>query len=423
VSHADNASVIETVTYQQNSRNLPYMFDNLKTATEYNFKVRACSELTRKCGNWSEVVNGMTMDGTSSAPINLLVSCSHFNVSRRSQVSVQWQPPLNKNGKLISYHVVLDGSATYRSEYGTIKNETWGPKVKSVNETLHKALYDGVPPNTNYTISVSGITRAKRPGDIASATCRMPPTLPDSIGRFMWGKVKTETGNWVFKLFLPRISERNGPICCYRIYLVRMGANIKNQQQLPPPEDLEVMTYHEVHSANNTRGGAYLAEVLPSDDFHSKIFLGDGRNINSNATARSNAYTGSCKVCTQRVLRRPKKPFVSTTTTTAATPKDGTTSFNEIADEYPEEDEGATEATTKTTPSRRRKRKRRRRRQHDDEDAVDVEDIESAAVTLPPITIHSTSFDIYDGHLDMASNYTGFVEVIGACVKILFAEK
>lgn len=251
----------------------------LRTATEYKFKVRACSELTKVCGNWSATAVGTTMDGTSSAPLNLQVECHYSNVSHRTTVSAQWEPPLHRNGKITTYHIVLDGLATFRSDKGTPRNETYGPKVKSVDEKLQKAEYESVPLNTNYTIHVSGVTRSKRPGDFASATCQMPKTIPE-IGPILWGKVKTETDHWIMKLFLPRISERFGPICGYRIYLVRMPPLVTEaNKHLPPADELDISTYEAVHAANNTSGGAYIAEILPYDDYQPEVILGDGHSV------------------------------------------------------------------------------------------------------------------------------------------------
>lgn len=256
----------------------PFEFQ-LRTATEYKFKVRACSELTKLCGNWSAIAVGTTMDGTSSAPLNLQVECNYSNLSGRTTVSAQWEPPLNRNGKITTYHIVLDGLATFRSEKGTLRNETYGPKVKSVDEKLQKAEYENVPLNTNYTIHVSGVTRSKRPGDFASAICKMPKTTPE-IGPILWGKVKTETDHWIMKLFLPRISERLGPICGYRIYLVRMPPLITEaNKHLPPVDELAISTYEAVHASNNTNGGAYIAEILPYDDYQPEVILGDGHSI------------------------------------------------------------------------------------------------------------------------------------------------
>ena len=43
-----------------------YMFMNLDSATTYQFKIAACSEYTKQCGNWSKIINGTTMDGGTS---------------------------------------------------------------------------------------------------------------------------------------------------------------------------------------------------------------------------------------------------------------------------------------------------------------------------------------------------------------------
>jgi len=40
-----------------------YAFVDLDPATTYKFKIAACSEYTKQCGNWSAEVNGTTLDG------------------------------------------------------------------------------------------------------------------------------------------------------------------------------------------------------------------------------------------------------------------------------------------------------------------------------------------------------------------------
>lgn len=263
-----------------------YVFQ-LKTATEYTFRVRACSELTKLCGNWSSSVTGTTMDGQSSVPLNLQIECVYYNISGRTAVTAHWEPPSNPNGKITSYHIVLGGVATYRSDKGLLRNETYGPKAKSVNEKPQRAEYDNVPLNTNYTVRVSGVTRSKRPGDFASATCIMPRSVPE-IGHILWGKIKTEHDKSILKLYMPRLTERNGPICGYRIYLVRLPHGIgAGDKHLPPIDELSISTYHEVHVVNNTRGGAYIAETFASEHFHSEVILGDGHTIKDNSDYKS----------------------------------------------------------------------------------------------------------------------------------------
>ncbi|XP_055544651.1 tyrosine-protein phosphatase 69D [Wyeomyia smithii] len=378
----ENSSKWETY-YPQNSRNLPYMFDNLDTATEYSFRVRACSELAKVCGNWSEEVNGTTSDGLSSAPLNLNITCSHFNISRRNTVRIHWDPPKKPNGKVVSYQVTLEGLSQYRSEHGSLKNETWGPKIKNVQPQFTKTEYDGIPPNTNYTVKVAAVTRTKRSGVVASATCTMPVTTPDNIGRLMWGKLRTEDNQWIFKLFLPRISERNGPICCYKIYLTRLA---HRNESLPEPENLLVTNYADVHAINNTRGGTYLAEIFSSLNYSSEVFLGDGKN---------NEYRdlAFCPQCLQRTkfLHNEKPP--------SAIAKDG------------HDNSLTAQNVTVTTPNPTRT----------GNEAVPAADqLKVSSHDKRETNVYNyyegggpNQFEtVYDGILDPSSNYTGFVEVV-----------
>lgn len=255
----------------------------LKTATEYTFRVRACSELTKLCGNWSANVTGTTSDGIASAPTNLQVICNYFNMPNRASVSAQWEPPLKRNGVITSYHIELYGIATYRSGKDLdLRNETYGPKVKTVNERQLRAEYENIPLNTNYTVKVSAITRSKRPGTVVNGSCSTPRSVP-SIEQIYWSNFRTED-KYLIKLYMPRnLSERNGPICGYRVYLVRIpqtvGFDIKH---LPSVNELNISTYQEVHAANNSQGGAYIAETISSDIFQNEIILGDGHSLKEN---------------------------------------------------------------------------------------------------------------------------------------------
>lgn len=285
--------IVEETVYQQNSRNLPYMFDNLKTATEYEFKVRACSDLTKLCGPWSEIVNGTTMDGISSHPTNLKVTCIHNNMSNINTVSIAWAPPEKPNGKVVSYVIQLEGVALYNLN-GQTQSITWGPKIRRMDELHHQTSYDGVVSNTNYTVSVSAITRHRKNGEPAIAKCVMPVSVPDVISRVVWTKVRVNEDKCVFKVLIPRVSERNGPICCYRLYLIRMKYS---NAELPPPSRLNVSTYHEVHSANNSIGGVYLAEMFPGNNFKPEIFLGDGKRYFENSGYSAKDMDNYCLKC------------------------------------------------------------------------------------------------------------------------------
>lgn len=437
----DQPTHVEEAIHQQNSRNLPYMFDNLQPATEYVFKVRACSELTKVCGNWSIPVNGTTMDGAPSQPLNLRVFCRQTNVSSRSSVEIFWETPERPNGVVTVYQTVLQGVSSYRisGDEGALRNETFGPKSK-YEEKVKRTVYDAVPPNTNYTVRVTAITRNKqRPGEAAEATCRMPPTVPDQpLGKFLWGRVRGGSGTehaadrpWMISLSMPRISERNGPICCYLLYIVKMAKD-SSMQDLPHPSNMEVLTYHQVHHPNNTRGGAYIAEVLDGSKFQTKLFLGKGKRhgvgvgqqqlgsaINDmqifrrclllkngryhwweRQRFRLPTVQGVAPAAVPKLVAEKEEEEEDLGIISATLPTGTGAATNSAENVVQDEGVPATESpvlteevtTTKTT------RRRRRRRQH-----LDQPDPQS---TMP-------SYEVFDGPMDVDAYYTGYVEVIG----------
>nr|XP_023023889.1 tyrosine-protein phosphatase 69D isoform X2 [Leptinotarsa decemlineata] len=264
-----------------------YMFSDLNSATTYNFKVAACSDYSKECGPWSDVVNGTTMDGIAGPPSNASIDCRFDNISHTNFVFVSWQPPKDPHGTIMSYSVTLEGSASFVNDQGHIENITWGPKSTSIKEVTLSTRFYNVSANTNYTVRISGVTRLRKNGHPVTLYCTMPPTLPDKqkLARYHWKKME-EQGKWMFKLFMPRVSERNGPICCYRVYLVRMESQQK-LSDLPIPEDLTIMSYQEAH--RTPRGGAYVAEMFTSSTFHPEVFLGDEQVYNS-----SNSQCDEC---------------------------------------------------------------------------------------------------------------------------------
>ncbi|XP_037935932.1 tyrosine-protein phosphatase 69D isoform X2 [Teleopsis dalmanni] len=404
----DVPEVVEATVYHQNSRNLPYMFDNLKTATEYYFKVRACSELTKLCGPWSEIVNGTTMDGVASKPTDLQVMCIPHNMSgiNSNSILVTWNLPDIPNGKVQSYHITLDGVSTYKLG-DKMHNEVWGPKVRRVAEPLRKAIYEGVNPNTNYTVTVAAITRHKKVGELVIGKCTMPVTVPESINRATWNKVKTTDSTCIFKVFLPKISERNGPICCYRLYLVRRE-NSKNE--LPPPEKLDISTYNEVHSTNNTFGGAYIAEMFSGNNFRSEIFLGDGKRFIEIDGGNLDKNDNDCRKCLGG------KPFLRKHTFELIIPTSTETPQNIPV--YPELSQrqqlnkasNLTEAASKILDNKRR---RRRNPKIVTGESAQTISSEAEQPTYAHEIVSLKAFEeVLDGPLDMNSNYTGFLEVI-----------
>lgn len=387
VFQEDNKTVEEAI-HPQNSRNLPYMVMNLKTATEYFFKVRACSEYNKECGKWSEIVNGTTMDGTASAPLELKISCMHHNVSRRNVVTAEWIAPSNPNGIVMSYQVVLDGTAYFKSEAGMYVNQTFGPKAKNIDRTQEtKAIYDNVPANTNFTVNVAAITRSKKPGDRASYSCTMPPTVPDAVPKALFGKYQAENYNWIFKLFLPRVTERNGKVCCYRIYMIRLGKhNIEKQ-----PEDIDVLTYEDAHNSTIING-AYLANVIPSNQYQSDISLGSGKHYK----LPRNLFNEKCRGCLTNIVKKRTPPAPEA----------------DYDDEKEPESENV-EATQETKAEIEIKSRRRRRRHGHSEQAEPQQLNILDSLSLNHAAERSSdAVDVFDGPLDLNSNYSGFVEVV-----------
>lgn len=335
----------------QPAKDYLYMFSELNSATTYNFQVAACSDYSRKCGPWSIIVNGTTMDGISGPPYNASIECRFDNISHTNFVYVSWEHPRQPHGTIQFYNVNLQGSATFLNDQGTLEHVTWGPKATSTSETNLYSRFYNVSANTNYTVTISGVTRLKKNGQAVTLSCAMPPTLPDKqkIARIHWKKME-EQRKWMFKLFMPRISERNGPICCYRIYLVRMEAQQK-LSDLPTPEDLTIMSYQEAH--RTPKGGAYVAEQFTSATFHPEIFLGDDQVFNSSNT--------DCDNC---IGLRP---------------------YNTPREEKDKDKEKLQPQNKSLSDMANRVRRN-----------------EILTDPLPP----------FDGNLDINSNYTGFVEII-----------
>jgi protein-tyrosine phosphatase len=106
----------------------------------------------------------------------------------------------------------------------------------------------------------------------------MPVTVPDreNLNARSWHKIESQ-GRQLFKVYLPRISERNGPICCYRIFIIKLAPQ-KTLVDLPPPEEISVFSYQYVYSS--PLGGAYLAEMFDSNNLPPEVFIGNGESLN-----------------------------------------------------------------------------------------------------------------------------------------------
>ena len=280
-----------------------HLFTNLKPATMYLFKVKACHRYTDHCGNFSEPVKGKTLDGKPSPPRNVKMLCDRNG--NRYFVTVTWEAPAQANGQLVHFSVFilflpfeivvihlcifqvsLSGVAFYLNEKRQQQRDVFGPMLQNVDGTKYQALFDDIPPNTNYSVIVKAETRIQS-GEVSNATCRMPPSIPDKENLNSLSLMPYQRAEkWGLRANLPKVSQRKGPICCYTVVLVKMLEG-KPISSLPEPHLLPLFTYEEVHKK---KAGAYIAELfdaVPSD----VVYLGDGSRID-----KSNPPCKSCSV-------------------------------------------------------------------------------------------------------------------------------
>lgn len=104
----------------------------------------------------------------------------------------------------------------------------------------------------------------------------MPVTIPDNLNGRSWHKIEHQ-GRQIFKMRTPRVSERNGPICCYRVFVIKLPPQ-KTSADLPPPEEISVYSHKDIHTSPFL--GAYLAEMFDSNQLPSEVFIGDGETFN-----------------------------------------------------------------------------------------------------------------------------------------------
>ncbi|XP_014611442.1 PREDICTED: tyrosine-protein phosphatase 69D isoform X2 [Polistes canadensis] len=377
-----------------------YAFVDLDPATNYIFKIAACSEYTKQCGNWSTEVNGTTLDGVASPPQELVVTCQYDNISSSSSIYITWLPPKKPNGFITRYNLNLTGIAKFKNDMGRLDIENWN-LFKSISNK-NNFRYGQIPSNTNYTVYVHGVTRSRSPGKDSIGNCTTPVTIPDrdSLNMRTWRKIENQ-GRQLFQLYLPRISERNGPICCYRIFLVKLAPQT-SVSDLPPPEEINVYSYSYAHSSPT--GGAYAAEAFDSDQLISEIFLGDG--VSFNGSVQCNRCIGLRAKGPPSVLHfvpetESPTPAINGTTTTVSSTVPTTTTINPKTKLTTIEQK--VETTTPNIIIKDNTESTMRRKREDSLNSKTIFNDKSLDSSLPSIN---------DGFLDERSNYTGFIEVI-----------
>ena len=254
-----------------------HLWEDLKPATEYKFTVSACNGYSHECSPASNIIPGYTYDGLSGPPTDVSMTCRSDNVSSMNWVDVKWKPPTHPNGVVDFYNIILSGRARYNDKGKSIvDNVAEESKTEDAdgNQTTLVTRFDFLKPNTNYSVRVCAVTGSKECGALRSAACPMPATPPSSgeLSKFNWYSAKKE-GRHLFKLDIPKLSERNGDICCFRVIVVRLGQKQTNRD-LPPEADIPVTNYQDVHQSDTW--GAYVAEIVSSEYMGQQIYVGDG---------------------------------------------------------------------------------------------------------------------------------------------------
>ncbi|KAK3883163.1 hypothetical protein Pcinc_012496 [Petrolisthes cinctipes] len=265
-----------------------HMFTNLQPATQYTFKVAGCMDVfpdqERDCSSYSLPVEGRTLNGVPGAIADLWVKCNHNSQSAANIIHILWEPPEKPNGKIDHYKIEVKASATYINEEG--QRQFYNNENKlNVSSSSRNYTYVHALPNTNYTIKVyAGIKRTY--SSPTSAVCQMPVWLPYAA-RVSWWKYHQD-GQVVLRLPVPRVSERNGTICCHRIVVVKMQGE-SSVESLPDPKMLPLSTYEEVHRSPSSTG-AYVAEAFSGWNIKDKYLLvGDGQVVGN--------WSGGCASC------------------------------------------------------------------------------------------------------------------------------
>ncbi|CAG0885919.1 unnamed protein product [Darwinula stevensoni] len=211
----------------------------------------------------------------ASPPMKVRVNCQ--SDQHGSYLHISWDPPTQSNGLMFQaeYKVFVEEKSVFLNELGAWE-ETKDTNVLSAYNRSSLTI-QGIP-NSNYTIQVCVMSRDGQCGTKSRLTqvsdCYMGPNLPEQLPRFTWRKLKSSEKNQIFKVLLVRASERYGPICCYRVVIVRYGD--LQGRELPYPQEISVSTYREAHNHRGQHLTGYIAEMIDSNRFQDEVIVGDG---------------------------------------------------------------------------------------------------------------------------------------------------
>ena len=158
------------------------------------------------------------------------------------------------------------------------------------------------------------MTGSKECGAWSSDACNMKPRAPlePELNRFSWTAEEKEEKN-LFKLSIPKLSGRNGGICCIRVVMVKLKTGERISNLPTDPGKLKLTNYAAAHTDEGW--GAYLAEVISPIYMGRDVYVGDGKNTAA-------LGLGNCPEC-HPYSRDIHKRFTNPDVSEAATIEDG----------------------------------------------------------------------------------------------------
>lgn len=280
-----------------------YMFPNLKPGSQYNFQVRACSNIG--CSEWSNVLDAVTSDGYSDPPLAISLQCTFDFHSMTNNATLSWSAPTNPRGSILGYNISLEGYANYKNANNRIVLDQF-----RMNHQLDPVLQYRMilKPNSNYSVRLCAINKAGcgQNSHITSASmCKTAPVPPQEFPSLKFERLsplnafnnKNGASNDLsplsfshqLKLFVPRLSERNGAIQCYRVIVVRLpdlsvDNNITDKSDMldkylnTSPKSIKITSYKLVNQQNSRliEPEGYVAKEFTSENFNSDIIIGNG---------------------------------------------------------------------------------------------------------------------------------------------------
>jgi len=263
-----------------------HLWGDLQSASSYKFTVSACNEYSGECSPPSEVMPGTTYDGLSGPPADVVMSCRSDNISVFNWVDVKWQRPVTPNGNIEFYNIELTGRARYFDDKRKMKVVNVDSQTKTEDSNSIMTRFDFLEANTNYSVRVCAVTRSQECGAWRAAACTMPVMPPAGLAQpFTWYSVEKDDKN-IFKLSIPRLSERNGEICCIKVVVVRLSSG-QSAKDLPSQTEIPITNYATAHSSEGS--GAYVAEIINTVYMGREIEIGDGKSIGAIGVARCSA--------------------------------------------------------------------------------------------------------------------------------------